>query len=166
MNQGHFAGYVGRDAELRTTPGGTSVLNFSVAVSTGFGDNKQTLWVACALWGERAEKLEAYVAKGTPVAVSGDVDIRTWEHNGRHGAELRLNVQRLTFMGKAKDRDDRDEAPARQQERGMRRNGNSNGQAERGQTRDAWGGNAPARSAQAQQPAPAGDDDFDDDIPF
>jgi len=104
MNTGTFAGYLGRDADLRTTQSGHDVLNFSVGVTVGFGDNKKTLWVGCSLWGDRAEKLHPYLKKGQPVSVSGDVDLRTYETQaGKSGAELTLNVQRVTMLGGKKD---------------------------------------------------------------
>lgn len=97
MNIGTFAGNVGR-ADLRSTPSGQMVLNFSVAVRTGWGDKEKTLWVACALWGERAEKLAPYVVKGTRLTVSGDVDVRQYEAKDGMRAELTCNVQRLTLQ--------------------------------------------------------------------
>lgn len=109
MNQGQFAGHLGKDAELRSLQSGQLVVNFSVAVAVGFGDTKRTLWVSCALWGERAEKLAPYLTKGKAVTVSGDVDLKTYEtRDGRAGAELTLNVQRVTLQGGGKqERDDR-----------------------------------------------------------
>ena len=98
MNTGTFSGYLGRDAELRQA-GGNDVLNFSVGVTVGWGDKKKTLWVGCALWGERGQKLAQYLVKGTPVSVTGDVDIRMYDSQGEKKAELTLNVQRLTMMG-------------------------------------------------------------------
>lgn len=101
MNTGTFAGYLGRDAEMRSTPSGKQVLNYSVAVSVGFGDKKETLWVACAQWGTNGEKLAPYLVKGTAVCISGDVGIRTYEKkDGTTVAELTLNVQRVTLLGK------------------------------------------------------------------
>lgn len=77
------------------------VLNFSVGVSVGFGDQQRTLWIGCALWGERGEKLAPYLTKGKPIAVTGDVDLRTYEtRDGKSGAEITLNVQRVTLLGK------------------------------------------------------------------
>jgi single-strand DNA-binding protein len=100
MNYGHFAGRLGRDAELRATPSGQSVANFVIAVDTGWGDNKKTLWVDCALWGDRAEKLTQYLTKGKAVSVSGDVDLRTYEKkDGSGGASITCNVQRVTLQG-------------------------------------------------------------------
>lgn len=100
MNTGVFAGHLGKDAVLAATPSGSRVLNFSVGVAVGYGDQKHTLWVSCALWGERAEKLASYLIKGKAVTVSGDVDLKTYQtRDGRSGAELLLNVQRVTLQG-------------------------------------------------------------------
>ena len=59
MRQGTFAGRLGRDSELKQLPSGKEVVNFVVAVDKGRGDNKETLWVDCSLFGERAAKLFA-----------------------------------------------------------------------------------------------------------
>lgn len=99
MNTGNFAGYIGRDADLKTV-GDSAVANFSIAVSTYKSGEKGTLWVSCALWGERASKLAQYLTKGSAVSVSGDVDIRTYNaKDGSAKAELTCNVQRVTLQG-------------------------------------------------------------------
>jgi single-strand DNA-binding protein len=101
VNYANFAGNIQpRDAVVKTLDSGQKVCNFTVAVSVGWGDNKKTLWVACAMWGDRGEKLAQYLTKGTAVAVAGDVDIRAFTSNGGEAkAELTLNVQRLTLQG-------------------------------------------------------------------
>lgn len=101
MNHGTFAGRLGRGADLRQGDSPSkSVANFSVAVNVGFGEKKRTIWIGCALWGERAEKLAQYLTKGTAVTVSGDVDLRTYDKkDGTTGAEITCNVQRLTLQG-------------------------------------------------------------------
>lgn len=117
MNTATFAGHLGRDAELRATPSGKQVLNFSLAVNIGRGGEKKTLWVGCALWGERGEKLAQYLVKGKVIAVSGEIDLRQYEtRDGKHGAELTCNVQQLTLLGgEAKAKDQKPVAPAAQQ---------------------------------------------------
>lgn len=136
MNIGTFAGRLGRDGEVRTTPSGKQVLNFSLAVDTfGGGDKKETLWVACAIWGERADKLAPFLTKGKQVTVSGDIGLRSYTTQaGEARAEITCNVQRLTLQGGAEKSAER--------------------QAER----------APAAMS-AQRSAPV-QDEFDDDIPF
>lgn len=95
MKQITIAGGVTRDAELRRTQQGEAVLGFSVAVSEGFGDKKRTLYFDASLWGTRGEKLAAYLAKGTRVAVSGDLSTR--EHNGK--TYMTVRADQVTLMG-------------------------------------------------------------------
>ena len=106
MNTGTFAGYIGRDAETKSLPSGSSVTNFSLAVATGWGDKKSTLWVSCDIWGERGEKLCQYLTKGAAVSVSGDVDVRPYSaKDGTPKAEMKCNVQRVTLQGGRADRE-------------------------------------------------------------
>lgn len=59
---------VGRDAEVKTLPGGEKVANLSLAYNYGRADaegKRPTQWVDAALWGKRAEALEPYLKKGT-----------------------------------------------------------------------------------------------------
>lgn len=95
MNVFSFVGNLGKDARMGSA-GGTSVCNFSVAVRSGFGQNEQTLWVDCALWGKRAEgQLPGYLTKGKKVAVSGELGTR--EHEGK--TYLTCQVNDVTLCG-------------------------------------------------------------------
>jgi len=77
-----FTGTVGRDAEVRTTPNGQTVLNVTVANNIGFGDRQQTIWVRVTLWGKRAEgQLQNYLKKGQQVFVSGELSQREYQAN-------------------------------------------------------------------------------------
>lgn len=94
-----FTGNIGRDPELKTLPNGTSVLNFSVAAASGFGDKKNTFWVRCAMFGSRAEAMGKYLRKGLMVAVSGELNLRTFDaRDGSKGTSLELNVHELQLM--------------------------------------------------------------------
>ena len=95
MNSCNFIGRVGKDAESRFTPSGKPVLSWSLAVDSGFGDAKQTLWLDCALWGDRGEILAQYVTKGSRLGVTGELGTR--EHEGK--TYLRLNVRDVTLCG-------------------------------------------------------------------
>lgn len=112
MNTATFAGNLGRDSEVRQTNSG-SVTNFSVAVKMWSKDGDRTLWVSCAMWGDRGEKVAPYLLKGTAVTVSGDVDLRQYDKkDGSAGAELTLNVQRLTLQGSRGSRDGEGASPS------------------------------------------------------
>ena len=95
MNVLTIVGRLGRDARTNKV-GGTSVANFSVAAKAGYGDREQTVWVDCALWGQRAEgKLVDYLKKGQQVCVSGEMGAR--EHEGKTYITMRVND--LTLCG-------------------------------------------------------------------
>lgn len=85
MNVWTFTGYLGKDAELKYTSGGDPVCEFSVAVTSGYGDKKKTSWANCALFGKSASGgLPEYLKKGVQVAVSGEVTLDEW--HGKDGA--------------------------------------------------------------------------------
>ena len=149
MHTAVFAGYIGRDAELKSTSSGDSVASFSLGVSIGTRDAPKTLWVDCSLWGKRADALSSYLRKGTSVTVSGDVDCRafTSKKTGEVAAVIICRVDKLTFGSKAEQR----EAPA-----AFAPQQNAYQAAKEGAPR-------PAAPAPAPAPAAAG---FDDDIPF
>lgn len=97
-------GNLGRDAELRATQGGKAVCNFSVAAKVEKKD-APPVWIRCALWGARAEKVAQYLTKGKRVAVNGALATR--EHDGK--TYLELEVNQLEMLGGGEKSDD---APA------------------------------------------------------
>lgn len=100
MNVWTFTGRVGRDAEQRFTAGGDSIVNFSVAVDSGFGDKKQTTWPRCAIFGKRGSALVGYLTKGALVAVSGEPTLREWEDSdGARRVSLEVRVAEVTLLG-------------------------------------------------------------------
>jgi len=150
MHTAVFAGYIGRDAELKSTQSGDAVASFSLGISTGTRDQPKTLWVDCSLWGKRAEALAQHLRKGASVTVSGDVDCRafTSKKTGEVAAVITCRVDKLTFGSKAEQQREAPAAFAPQQ--------NAYKAAKEGAPR-------PAAPAPAPAPAAAG---FDDDIPF
>ena len=84
-----ISGRLGKDSE-RKTVGQTTLLEFSVGDSIGFGDKKSTNWWRCKLWGKQAEgQLMDYLVKGAQVVVYGEVSLR--EHEGKIYPEIRVN---------------------------------------------------------------------------
>ena len=94
MNNFNFTGNLGNDCRPGTA-GQTAVVNFSVAVKSGYGQNEQTIWVDCALFGNRATALTPYLTKGQTVAVSGELGTR--EHNGK--TYITCKVNDVTLVG-------------------------------------------------------------------
>lgn len=100
MNVWLFTGNLGKDAEVKATPSGTTVCTFSVAVQSGFGDRAKTTWVACALFGKRAEgQLPQYLTKGAQVCIAGEATLDEWENNGTTNKMLKVNVDKLDLIG-------------------------------------------------------------------
>lgn len=95
---------IGRDAEVRYTPSGDSVVNLSLAFSYGKRDaegKRPTTWVEAALWGKRAEALAPYLLKGGLVWVSiADLHIETYKtRDGGQGAKLVGRIGELEPAG-------------------------------------------------------------------
>lgn len=111
-----FTGTVGRDAEVRYSPSGVAVLNFTVANNIGYGDKQQTLWIRVALFGKRAEgQLKDYLLKGQSVFVSGE--LTQSEYKGSDGTtktSLELNANIIDLIGKKDGSAQQRPAPARQ----------------------------------------------------
>ena len=98
MNSWAFIGRLGKDAEVSATTGGTSVVNFSVAVDTGWGENKKTMWVRCKFFGDRAKKVAEYIKKGDRIGVEGSCELETWDRDGKAGSAICCNVQNVTLL--------------------------------------------------------------------
>jgi single-strand DNA-binding protein len=105
FNKITIVGYLGRDPELRYTPQGTAVCNFSVATTekrrNGRGETEEhTIWFRVAAWGRQAEVANEYLAKGRQVYVDGR--LRLEEYTDREG-NLRLsaevNASDIHFLG-------------------------------------------------------------------
>lgn len=98
-------GRLGKDAETKTLEGGKKVINFSVAVDTGWGDNKKTVWLECAKFGENT-KIAEYLKKGTQVHVMGEPSVREWDgKDGVKNFSFQCRVNDITLCGDGKKAD-------------------------------------------------------------
>ena len=97
INKVILIGRLGRDPEVRYTPDGTAVANFSIATSTewtdkGSGDKKEkTEWHRIVAWRRLGEICGEYLAKGRQVYVEGRLQTRDWEDrdgNKRYTTEV------------------------------------------------------------------------------
>ena len=101
MNNFSFTGRLTQDSELKTTASGLSILSFSVANNTGYGDKQKTNYVNCALFGKRAEgRLKDYLKKGQEVAVTGELNLNKFtKADGQQSASLECNVNNVDLIG-------------------------------------------------------------------
>lgn len=105
INKVMISGNTTRDAELRTTQGGSSVLTFGVAVNerrrTANGEwEDYANFVDCTIFGRRAEALAQYLTKGTKVAIEGRLHYSSWEdrNGGGRRSKLDVYVDELEFL--------------------------------------------------------------------
>jgi single-strand DNA-binding protein len=94
---------IGKDAEVRYTPGGAAVANVSLAFTYGKkGDDgkRPTQWVDASLWGQRAESLAPYIKKGSQiVAYLEDVSIQTFtKGDGTSATKMVARLVDLEFV--------------------------------------------------------------------
>jgi len=64
-------GNLGNKPEMRATPKGDMVTQFSMASSRKYGDKDETTWWHVTVWGKQAESCNQYLAKGARVLVEG-----------------------------------------------------------------------------------------------
>jgi len=98
------SGNVGTSA-LKDIPGGSKVLNFSVASHDGVGENRETTWYQASLFGDRAEKLAGSIVPGLSLLVHGKPSVDAYMSNdGKPKASVNIRVDRIEFLsGKKKE---------------------------------------------------------------
>ena len=138
-----IVGNVGRDPEMRYTPGGQAVTSFSVATNRQYTNNngetvKETIWFRVSAWGKTGEVCNQYLKKGSKVLVEGRLTAdpatggpRVWTaQDGSTRASFEVSAGTVRFL------------------------------SSRGETSEPGMGNAPAAE---ESMSPAGDEG---DIPF
>ena len=117
-------GYLGADPEMRFTPSGQPVANFSVAANRKYknaaGDEvKETAWFKVSAWGKLAEVCNNYLHKGSQVYVEGRLVVdpatggpRIWtRQDGSPAASFEINAATVRFLG-GKNGNGNGEAPS------------------------------------------------------
>src|SRR5512143_4135150 len=146
LNKAMIIGNLGRDPEMRYTPSGQPVTQFTVAVNRNYKDGngewqEETEWFRVVAWGPRAERTAEYLRKGRKVYVEGRLQTRQWEDQS---GQKRYTTELIASTVTALDPRPREE-----------------GAPELGEARPAGRGAAPAQGA---------GDDFGggdlDDLPF
>ena len=106
INKVILIGRLGRDPEVRYTPDGTAVANFSIATSTewtdkGSGDKKEkTEWHRIVAWRRLGEICGEYLAKGRQVYVEGRLQTRDWEdRDGNKRYTTEVVATEVQFLG-------------------------------------------------------------------
>lgn len=109
INRVAISGNLTRDAELRTTQSGMSILDFGVAVNDRRKNQQTGEWedcpnfVDCTVFGTRGEKLQPFLTKGSKVALEGKLRYSSWERGGQRRSKLGVIVDDLEFMSSSRD---------------------------------------------------------------
>jgi single-strand DNA-binding protein len=97
-------GNLGRDPELRYTPQGTAVCNFSIATNEKKRDKAGdlqdiTTWFRVTLWNKQAENASKYLTKGSSVYIEGRLRIEEWmDKDGKPRYTLEVNASDMQFL--------------------------------------------------------------------
>lgn len=79
MNKVILMGRLTRDPEMRLTPQGTAVAQFTTAVNRRFGKSGEADFINCVAWRQTAEFIGRYFHKGKMIALEGSIQTRTWD---------------------------------------------------------------------------------------
>lgn len=105
VNKVILVGNLGRDAELRYTPGGAAVATLNMATTDVWNDKsgqrqEKTEWHRIKIWGKTAETVSEYLVKGRQVYVEGRLQTDQWndrDGNKRYTTEVRAD--RVVLLG-------------------------------------------------------------------
>jgi single-strand DNA-binding protein len=149
VNKVILVGNLGRDAELRYTPGGAAVATLNMATTEVWNDKggqrqEKTEWHRVVFWGKVAESLTEYLTKGKQVYVEGRLETRQWnDKDGNKRYTTEVKGDKIVLLG------------------GGGGGGGGRGGTSRGGGEDSMGGAQPSHGADVpDQPL------TDDDIPF
>ena len=158
LNKVLLMGNLTRDPELRVTPKGTPICQFSLAINRQFkmesGESREeVIYVDVEAWGKQGETIAKYVTKGRPLYVEGRLRLDQWEDKNTKEKRSRMKVvlEQFQFLGDS-------------------RGGGGGGGPAASSEFDQTGGGSPERHApppRSSGPAkPAGGDNVEEDVPF
>ena len=148
VNKVILVGNLGRDAELRYTPGGAAVATLNMATTETWTDKsgqrqEKTEWHRVVFWGKVAESLTEYLTKGKQVYVEGRLETRQWnDKDGNKRYTTEIKGDKIVLLGSAGG-------------------GRGAGGASRGGGEESMGGGQPSHGADVPDTPLT-----DDDIPF
>lgn len=102
MNKAILIGRLTKDPELRTTPTGRNVCQFSIAVNrtyTNANGEREADFINCVVWDKQAENLSRYQKKGNQIAVEGRIQTRNYDdNNGRRVYVTEVLASNISFL--------------------------------------------------------------------
>ena len=156
LNKVLLMGNLTRDPELRVTPKGTPICQFSLAINRQFkmesGETREeVIYVDVEAWGKQGETIAKYCTKGRPLYVEGRLRLDQWEDKNTKEKRSRMKVvlEQFQFLGDSR--------------------GGGGGGAPVGGGEESPGGGPPERHSPPPRPAgakPATQENLDEDVPF
>ena len=102
MNKAILIGRLTRDPELRTTPTGRNVCQFSIAVNrtyTNASGEREADFINCVVWDKQAENLVKYQKKGNQIAVEGRIQTRNYDDkDGKKVYVTEILASNISFL--------------------------------------------------------------------
>ncbi len=115
LNRVLFIGRLTREPELRYTPDGTPVANFTIAVNRSFANQKgerEADFIPIVVWRKQAEQCAEYLSKGSEVVVDGRLQIRSYEdRDGIKRKKSEVVAWSVQFLGRFKKEEPSPEEP-------------------------------------------------------
>lgn len=106
VNKAILIGNLGRDPELKYTPGGSAVVTFSMATTERFNDKEgkrqdRTEWHNIVAFGKIAEVINQYCKKGRPIYIEGRIQTRSWDdkESGQKKYRTEIVVNQMQLLG-------------------------------------------------------------------
>ena len=106
INKAILIGRLGSDPEVRYTPSGVAVANFSVATSEEWKDKdsgekkERTEWHRIVAWRRLGEICGEYLSKGKQVYIEGRIQTRSWDdRDGNKKYTTEIVASDVQFLG-------------------------------------------------------------------
>src|SRR5204863_807668 len=155
LNKVMLIGNLTRDPELRVTPKGTAICQFSLAVNRKFkdesgGEREEVTYVDIEAWSKQGETIAKYCTKGRPLFVEGRLRLDQWEDKTTKEKRSRMKVvlENFQFLG------------------GGRGEGGPGGGEGGGEAPRSFAPRSNAPGAAPRPSAPAPQENLDEDVPF
>lgn len=102
-----FVGNLGGDAETKDVEK-TTVTNFNVATKSTIDKDAEPIWLRCAMWGTRGDKIAEFLTKGKMVQIVGTLVPREYEDKEKNArVSYDVRVDQLELLGGGKDKEER-----------------------------------------------------------
>ena len=101
MNKVFLIGNLTRDPEVSVVGSGVQICRFAIAVNRNYTNsegNRETDFLNITAWRNLAERCGKYLRKGNKVAVSGSIQVRSYEQNGEKRIATDIVADDVEFL--------------------------------------------------------------------